>query len=109
MFDAARYPGVASRHCEIVFERKAFVLTNRSREGTLVNDGVVHHSIVLQAGDWIRLGPQGPQVRLLGQDPALARSLSRDVGVTWLAARRSRTRSSTIGTRTGPRAAAPCG
>ncbi|HEX3316334.1 MAG TPA: FHA domain-containing protein [Gemmataceae bacterium] len=69
-FDAARYPAVASRHCEIVFERRAFVLTNRSREGTLVNEGIVHHSIVLQAGDWIRLGAQGPQVRLLGQDPA---------------------------------------
>jgi FHA domain len=72
MLDAMRYPGVSARHCEIVFERRAFVLTNRSREGTLVNDGIVHHSIVLQAGDWIRLGPQGPQVRLLGQDPAPA-------------------------------------
>ena len=70
LFDVARYPSVASRHCEIVFERRAFVLTNRAREGTLVNDGIVHHSIVLQAGDWIRLGSQGPQVRLLGQDPA---------------------------------------
>ena len=70
LFDATRFPSVASRHCEIVFERRAFVLTNRSREGTLVNEGIVHHSIVLQAGDWIRLGPQGPQVRLLGQDPA---------------------------------------
>jgi hypothetical protein len=69
LFDAQRHPGVAGKHCEIAFERKSFVLTNRCREGTLVNDGLVHHSIVLQAGDWIRLGAQGPLVRFLGHDP----------------------------------------
>ncbi len=68
-FDAQQHPDVASRHCEIAFDKRAFVLNNRSREGTLVNDGVVHHSVALQAGDWIRLGGKGPAVRFLGQIP----------------------------------------
>jgi hypothetical protein len=68
-FDAQRYPDVAGRHCDIAFDKRAFVLNNRSREGTLVNDGVVHHSIALHPGDWIRLGGHGPAVRFLGQTP----------------------------------------
>lgn len=66
LFDGGRHPDVAGRHCDIVFEKRSFILNNRSREGTLVNDSLVHHSIVLQAGDWIRLGNHGPAVRFLG-------------------------------------------
>ena len=68
-FDAQKYPEVAGRHCDIALDKRAFVLNNRSQSGTLVNDGVVHHSIALQPGDWIRLGRHGPSVRYLGQTP----------------------------------------
>lgn len=68
-FDAQLHPEVAGRHCDITHDKRAFVLNNRSREGTFVNDGLVHHSIVLQAGDWIRLGGHGPTIRFLGQTP----------------------------------------
>ena len=68
-FDAQRHPDVAGKHCEILFEQRAFVLTNRSRSGTMVNESLVQHSIVLQPGDWIRLGNQGPMLRFLGATP----------------------------------------
>ena len=68
-FDANRYPEIAGRHCDIALDKRNFVLQNRSREGTYVNDSPVHHSIILQAGDWIRLGAAGPTVRFLGQPP----------------------------------------
>jgi hypothetical protein len=62
-----RHPGVAGRHCDIQHDRRAFVLHNRSQGGTLVNDHPVVGSVVLHAGDWIRLGDQGPMLRFLGQ------------------------------------------
>ncbi len=67
VLDSDQYPTVSSRHCEIVYERRTYVLRDRSRNGTLVNERPVIHEIVLQAGDWIRLGPGGPMVRFLGQ------------------------------------------
>jgi hypothetical protein len=67
LLDGRRFPIVAPRHCEIRFDHRKFLLLNRSRAGTLVNDTPVAGSIVLQPGDWIRLGPEGPQVRFLGQ------------------------------------------
>ncbi len=65
--DVVRHPGVAGKHCEILHDRRAFVLYNRSQEGTLVNDSPVTGCVVLHAGDWIRLGARGPVVRFLGQ------------------------------------------
>ncbi len=67
VFDSDQYPTVSGRHCEIVYERRTFLLRDRSRHGTLVNDRPVVEERILQAGDWIRLGPGGPLVRFLGQ------------------------------------------
>jgi hypothetical protein len=66
VFDSEQYPTVSGRHCEIVYERRTYLLRDRSRHGTLVNERPVGHEMVLHAGDWIRLGPRGPQVRFLG-------------------------------------------
>jgi hypothetical protein len=66
VIDAGRHPGVAGKHCEILHDRRAYVLYNRSKEGTLVNDSPVTGSVMLRAGDWIRLGARGPVVRFLG-------------------------------------------
>jgi hypothetical protein len=66
-FDSRRYPIVAPRHCEIMLDHRTYVLFNRSRDGTLVNDAAVAGSALLQPGDWIRLGPEGPLIRFLGQ------------------------------------------
>ena len=65
-FDSQLHPGVAPRHCEIVFDYRSYILVDRSREGTLVNDHPVIGSVVLRSGDWIKLGDRGPQVRFLG-------------------------------------------
>jgi hypothetical protein len=66
VFDSELYPTVSGRHCEIVYERRTYLLRDRSRNGTLLNERPVLQETVLQAGDWIRLGPRGPQVRFLG-------------------------------------------
>ena len=42
----------------------------RLRYGTLINDRPVQHQSALQPGDWIRLGPNGPVLRFLGQQIA---------------------------------------
>jgi hypothetical protein len=68
--DPHEYPEVAERHCEIAYDRMSFVLFNRSRQGTLVNDASVSGSVPLRAGDRIRLGAHGPQLRFLGNVPA---------------------------------------
>jgi pSer/pThr/pTyr-binding forkhead associated (FHA) protein len=47
--------------------RGAYLLRDRGRHGTLVNDCVVTQPTALHSGDWIRLGPGGPLVRFLGQ------------------------------------------
>ncbi|HZT80771.1 MAG TPA: FHA domain-containing protein [Gemmataceae bacterium] len=67
VFDSEQYPAVSARHCEIVFDRGAYVLLDRSRNGTLVNERPVVQQIALHPGDWVRLGPQGPLLRFLGQ------------------------------------------
>jgi pSer/pThr/pTyr-binding forkhead associated (FHA) protein len=43
------------------------VLRDASREGTWVNDQPVTGPVLLRPGDWIRLGPDGPVLRFLGQ------------------------------------------
>jgi hypothetical protein len=66
VFDSERFPNVSARHCEIVPGRRAAVLRDHSRNGTYVNDRAVVGELILTSGDWIRLGPNGPLVRLLG-------------------------------------------
>ncbi len=66
-FEKAAFPEVAAKHCEIVYDHRAFTLFSRSREVTLVNDHPVAGSVVLRAGDRIRLGLRGPVVRVLGR------------------------------------------
>jgi predicted component of type VI protein secretion system len=64
---AHEHPQVAERHCEIVWDRLGFQLVNHSGQETLVNDTPVIGSVLLRAGDRIRLGEQGPLLRFLGQ------------------------------------------
>lgn len=72
VFDSNAYQCVSPRHCEIVLDYRTFLLIDRSREGTLVNDQPVTESVLLRPGDWIRLGPQGPLLRFLGQGPSFS-------------------------------------
>jgi hypothetical protein len=67
VFDSDAYPAVSGIHCEVVNENRRHVLRDRSRHGTLVNDQPVARQVTLSAGDWIRLGPDGPVLRFLGQ------------------------------------------
>jgi hypothetical protein len=71
VLDSSLYPTVSARHCEVVLERGAYVLRDRSRHGTLVNDCPVAQPTPLRSGDWIRLGPGGPLLRFLGHAEAL--------------------------------------
>ena len=72
LLDAHEHPQVADRHCDIVFDRRTFLVFNRCNHGTLVNDTSVSGSVILHAGDRIRLGTQGPLLRFLGQLPTQA-------------------------------------
>lgn len=68
VFDRDRYPQVSSRHCEIVFDHRHYVLRNAGQYGTAVNDRPVSHQVSLHAGDWICLAPpSGPLLRFLGR------------------------------------------
>ena len=67
LVDEPAHPGSSARQCEVVFDQRSYVLFNRSREVTLVNDYPVAGSVALHPGDWIRLGFDGPLVRFLGQ------------------------------------------
>lgn len=67
VFETALYPTVSGRHCEIILEQRTYTVHDRSRHGTLVNDQYVSGSQPLHPGDWIRLGPEGPVIRFLGQ------------------------------------------
>lgn len=67
VFETDLYPTVSARHCEIVLSRGGYLLRDRSRHGTQINDCLVTQPTALHSGDWIRLGPNGPLVRFLGQ------------------------------------------
>jgi hypothetical protein len=77
VLDPALYPTVSPRHCEIVFERWMYLLRDRSRQGTLVNQRPVIQELPLHAGDWIRLGAGGPSMRFLGRAVSHKRLTSR--------------------------------
>ncbi len=80
VFESELYPHVSGRHCDVIFDRRAYVVCDLSRHGTFVNDRPVRQQ-ALHSGDWIRLGPQGPQLRFLGQpQPSGARSREPEVG-----------------------------
>jgi hypothetical protein len=70
-FDGEDWPGVSARHCEIIYDHRAHMLCDRSRAGTLVNDRPATQAVPLRPGDWIRLGPDGPLLRFLGQSAAM--------------------------------------
>jgi hypothetical protein len=67
VFASEQFPHVSAKHCEIVLDRSAILLRDKSRHGTLINDTVVQEQAALTAGDWIRLGPKGPVLRFLGK------------------------------------------
>jgi predicted component of type VI protein secretion system len=70
VFESELYPYVSAKHCEILFDRRSYVLYDRSRYGTLLNDRPIEKQAVLHSGDWVRLGPQGPVLRFLGRTEA---------------------------------------
>jgi FHA domain len=67
LFDGEEWPNVSGRHCEIAYNHRTHMLSDHSRAGTWVNDQPVNKAIALRPGDWIRLGPDGPLLRFLGQ------------------------------------------
>jgi len=71
VFDGDLYAAVSPRHCEILHENNMYMVFDRSRDGTLLNDRTVEGSSILRPGDWLRLGPDGPQLRFLGQAPEI--------------------------------------
>ncbi len=48
IFDAEQWPGVSARHCEIVYDQRAHLLRDRSRDGTLVNDRPATQAVPLR-------------------------------------------------------------
>jgi hypothetical protein len=80
VFDRIRYAHVSPRHCEILYDPEAYQLLDHSREGTWVNDRPVTGPVPLHPGDCIRLGPDGPVLRFLGQAPTAGQAASLSVG-----------------------------
>ena len=69
-FDFQKDPGVSSHHAVIHSENNTFrLIDEHSTNGTLVNGSLTQDSF-LQDGDTIRLGVQGPQLRVSIQQPA---------------------------------------
>jgi hypothetical protein len=75
VFETELYPSVSARHCEVALDRGAYLLRDRSRHGTLLNDHRVSQQAALRSGDWIRLGPGGPVLRFLGRPAEQQRRL----------------------------------
>jgi hypothetical protein len=79
VFATEQFPHVSARHCDIVLDQFGYVLHDRSRHGTLLNERPVQQA-ALSPGDWIRLGPTGPVLRFLGQPterPSCSAAVSR--------------------------------
>jgi hypothetical protein len=74
VFDSARYPVVAARHCEVAYEGRTYVIRDWGSQAVWVNGRPVVQQLPLQPGDWIRLGCSGPVLRFMGRPIALAGS-----------------------------------
>ncbi len=58
-------PGVSRRHCEIASLNGQCVVTDHSRYGTFLNGHRIDGSASLQAGDVIRIGTPGVELRMI--------------------------------------------
>ena len=58
-------PGVSRRHCDIEAANGQCVVTDHSRYGTFLNGHRIDGSAVLQAGDVLRVGTPGVELRLI--------------------------------------------
>ncbi len=58
-------PGVSRRHCSLVQQNGQCIIQDFSRYGTFLNGHRIDDSAVLQAGDRIRLGTPGYELRLI--------------------------------------------
>lgn len=58
-------PGVSRRHCEIAAVNGQCVVTDHSRYGTFLNGYRIDGSATLQAGDVIRIGTPGVELRMI--------------------------------------------
>jgi hypothetical protein len=67
VFESALYPTVSARHAEVLYDLRSYLLCDRSRHGTLLNERMIQQQAPLHPGDWIRLGPGGPVLRFLGR------------------------------------------
>jgi hypothetical protein len=67
VFEGTAYPTVAPRHCQIMQAGHGLTVWDCSHSVTLLNERPVRHSAALRPGDAIRLGPDGPVLRFLGQ------------------------------------------
>lgn len=61
-------PGLSRRHCAVSQENGQCVVTDFSRYGTFLNGHRIDGSAVLQAGDLIRIGTPGFELRLISAD-----------------------------------------
>ncbi|MDH3578958.1 MAG: FHA domain-containing protein [Gammaproteobacteria bacterium] len=61
-------PGLSRRHCVVSQENGQCVVTDFSRYGTFLNGHRIDGSAVLQAGDLIRIGTPGFELRLISAD-----------------------------------------
>ena len=61
-------PGLSRRHCVVRQENGQCVVTDFSRYGTFLNGHRIDSSAVLQAGDLIRVGTPGFELRLISAD-----------------------------------------
>ncbi len=61
-------PGLSRRHCVINIENGQCVVADHSRYGTFLNGHRIDGSAVLQAGDLIRVGTPGFELRLISAE-----------------------------------------
>ncbi|MDH3362902.1 MAG: FHA domain-containing protein [Gammaproteobacteria bacterium] len=61
-------PGLSRRHCAVSQENGQCVVTDFSRYGTFLNGHRIDGSAVLQAGDLIRIGTPGFELRLIAAE-----------------------------------------
>lgn len=61
-------PGLSRRHCAVSQENGQCIVTDFSRYGTFLNGHRIDGSAVLQAGDLIRIGTPGFELRLISAE-----------------------------------------